>query len=211
MELTTKHEANDVRHAVALDATAKPVVLQACYPSDRCRLVLQIRQSFPVRIYDSSFCTASNYKTLMISQWTTCAEAIKMVMKSRYTPLSSPSFSRDHSDEETDSHRRDASDVCIMLLDMRTRKETMVHPEERLFTALYESSGSGQYQLHLRPLHRSRHYESCSQLMPESAEDDPVPTEYYRRRKITPTPVPLYADDDFSSSSLVSRFRDHVI
>lgn len=136
MELTTKHETSVVRHAVALDSGAKPLVLQSCYPSDRCRFVLQIRQSFPVRIYDSSFCTTvrrfklcpivvmglfqSNYKTLLVSQWTTCAEVIRMVMK---TGLGQHLDGRRNFEESQYS----VADFGIALVDARTTSKCFMY------------------------------------------------------------------------------------
>lgn len=90
-------------------------------------------------------------------------------------------------------------------------EETILHPEESLFAALYESGGTGHYQLHLRPLRRRRRYEPSNQRTLDLSLEGDSPTNYYRRRKVTPVAMPMYADDDFVLSGLTSRFRDHVL
>jgi len=97
---------------LVLEPDAKPLELQSCHPAGQSRFVLHARHAFPAKIFDyhlspnvqsvqlclcfaytgSLFAVQSNYKSLLVSQKTSCADVVKNVL-------------RCHKIDERDAHR----------------------------------------------------------------------------------------------------------
>lgn len=88
-------------------------------------------------------------------------------------------------------------------------EETLLHPDECLFNILYDTPGSGQFQLHLRSIRRRRPFDSSATRVTQR-EDETRADSYYRRRHLSPMALPLY-NEDFAISGLTSRLRDQVL
>jgi len=133
MELDTKLEASDVRNVLVLDPSSKPYELQACHPKEKSKFVLMVRQSYPVKIYDYCLSNTSNYKSLLVSQSTSCMDAIKMVMQMHKL-----------------GQNRKPEHFVLVLND--GRNEQILHPNESLVNVCQqiESSPDSRQQIHIK-------------------------------------------------------------
>lgn len=86
MEVFTKHAGEETKNVIVLDSKSRPLELQLYHPN--CRFVLQASRGRLVKIHDSCLDAQSVYKSVMISETTTCNDAIQMILQAHKRPAS---------------------------------------------------------------------------------------------------------------------------
>jgi len=81
MEIFTRHEGNLVTSRLPLDPKSKPLELQSFHPKDKCRFVLSLRRGAPIKIYDQCLNVDSVYKSILVSELTSCRDAIQLLLQ----------------------------------------------------------------------------------------------------------------------------------
>ncbi|VDO98744.1 unnamed protein product [Soboliphyme baturini] len=130
MELNTKYEGASVSNSLVLDRDAKPLELQACHPKEMSKFLLHVRPSFQIRVYDHCLHSASNYKSLLISNKTTCLETIRLVLKMNKVSYAAEEFN-------------------IVLKNIITGARHQL-PHDLTLASVESYCTTGAYQLHLK-------------------------------------------------------------
>ncbi|KAL3080354.1 hypothetical protein niasHS_012459 [Heterodera schachtii] len=89
MEVRTRRmDGTEARSILELDRIARPLELQKCHPVGMSRFILGMdSNAILARIYDGEVNPESNYKSVLISRRTCCAEVLQMLCQ-----MSRPSF-----------------------------------------------------------------------------------------------------------------------
>ena len=69
-----------VTRTLVLDEDSRPAELASCNPWGECRFTLQMRKGGLVRVHDSVLMTASQYKSLLISEDTTVEDVVRILL-----------------------------------------------------------------------------------------------------------------------------------
>ena len=69
-----------VTRTLVLDEDSRPAELASCNPWGKCRFSLQMRKGGLVRVHDSVLMTASQYKSLLISEDTTVEDVVRILL-----------------------------------------------------------------------------------------------------------------------------------
>jgi len=129
MEVFTKHSGEETKNLIVLDAKSRPLELQLYQPNSR--FVLQASRGSLVKIHDACLDSQSVYKGLMISESTTCNDAIQMILQAHKRPVSVGQYE-------------------LVVVDSKTGCEYVLRPEERLLIISEEEWFDEYHQFHLR-------------------------------------------------------------
>ncbi|XP_050691960.1 type-2 histone deacetylase 1-like [Eriocheir sinensis] len=80
MEVTVRKTGGVMRTILTLEDDSRPAELQSCYPRGDSRLALKMRPGGLVRVYDGALVSGSQYKSLLVSDKTTCEELARLVL-----------------------------------------------------------------------------------------------------------------------------------
>lgn len=80
MEVTVRKTGGIMRTILTLEDDSRPAELQSCYPRGDSRLALKMRPGGLVRVYDGALVSGSQYKSLLVSDKTTCEELAQLVL-----------------------------------------------------------------------------------------------------------------------------------
>ncbi|KAG7156332.1 putative Ras association (RalGDS/AF-6) domain-containing protein 2 [Homarus americanus] len=80
MEVTVRKTGGIMRTTLTLEDDSRPAELQSCHPRGDSRLALKMRPGGLVRVYDGALVPGSQYKSLLVSERTTCEELIRLVL-----------------------------------------------------------------------------------------------------------------------------------
>ena len=90
MEITIRRTGTPIRTVIVLDDMSCPAQIQESYPHQDIKFSLVTRRGGLVKVYDSCLMSASLYKSLLISDYTTVSELIQLLLHC-YDSDSSPS------------------------------------------------------------------------------------------------------------------------
>nr|XP_027233427.1 uncharacterized protein LOC113824839 [Penaeus vannamei] len=80
MEVTVRKTGGVMRTSLTLEDDSRPAELQSCHPRGDSKFALKMRPGGLVRVYDGALVTGSQYKSLLVSERTTCDELIRLVL-----------------------------------------------------------------------------------------------------------------------------------
>ncbi|XP_017860194.1 PREDICTED: uncharacterized protein LOC108611879 isoform X2 [Drosophila arizonae] len=69
-----------VKTILVLDEDTRPAILQACHPKGESRFCLQLKAGGLIRVHTSALQPSSQYKSLVISEETTCDELLQLLL-----------------------------------------------------------------------------------------------------------------------------------
>ncbi|XP_030244965.1 uncharacterized protein LOC115564580 [Drosophila navojoa] len=69
-----------VKTILVLDDDTRPAILQACHPKGESRFCLQLKAGGLIRVHTSALQPSSQYKSLVISEETTCDELLQLLL-----------------------------------------------------------------------------------------------------------------------------------
>ncbi|XP_071530690.1 uncharacterized protein [Panulirus ornatus] len=80
MEVTVRKTGGVMRTTLTLEDDSRPAELQSCHPRGDSRLALKMRPGGLLRVYDGALVPGSQYKSLLVSEKTTCDELVRLVL-----------------------------------------------------------------------------------------------------------------------------------
>ncbi|KAK8744412.1 hypothetical protein OTU49_000785 [Cherax quadricarinatus] len=81
MEITVRKTGGIVRMTLTLEDDSRPAELQSCHPRGDSKLALKMRPGGLIRVYDGALVPGSQYKSLLVSERTTCEELMHLVLQ----------------------------------------------------------------------------------------------------------------------------------
>lgn len=136
LEVRTRGEGGgEVESVLGLSEEARPLELQACHPRGRSTFHLNCRQGIRVRIHDACLAPQSNYKSVLISGETSCAEGVALVLHLHRLPFP-------------------ASNFVLVCVDRESGLEYMLPPDAFLASVVRDVDAGSE--IHLRPFTHTR-------------------------------------------------------
>uniref|UniRef100_A0A915HLB7 Ras-associating domain-containing protein n=1 Tax=Romanomermis culicivorax TaxID=13658 RepID=A0A915HLB7_ROMCU len=176
----------DVTNVLALDQHSKPLELQMCHPTGKSKFVIQLRYTFPVKIYDYCLSDTSNYKSLLVSQRTTCSDVTRSILNAHKI-------------------RTDQLDnFALIFVDYRSNKEKVLDPSCRLFDICLQIESDHYQQIHIRPYGKFAYLD-------DDDEDDRILRDLGNKRQTMTSSPDLSDFDAFVYSRLANKFREFVL
>ena len=80
MDISLTRTGAPYQRTIVLEDDAKPLELKSCHPWGECKFTLQVRKGSLVRIHDSVLMQESKYKCLLIAEYTTVQEVIRILL-----------------------------------------------------------------------------------------------------------------------------------
>lgn len=82
-----------VKTILVLDDDTRPAIMQACHPKGESRFCLQLKPGGLIRVHTSALQPSSQYKSLVISEETTCDELLHLLLGCYSSPEPVENFS----------------------------------------------------------------------------------------------------------------------